>query len=260
MFFYTFVLSYKYIHTTMNKSLLFILFSIIYGVTNLSAQCTPVPFGGSSLTNPSTTQGIAPAAETQAYEQIIHMRIPADTIYNGVVVPIDSVSISDIIGMPNNFTWLTNSPNNTWPSDTFGCIIFQGNPVVGQAGVYNIEIKANIRYYGTQTTPYTIYYEFNILDASHVGFNLIKKEELSVLQNIPNPFNQKTTIKYFSPNNNNVSLVVYDILGNIVYNKVYDSARGNNSINFERGNLRNGVYIYELRNGNKIVRKRMVIK
>jgi len=259
MFFYTFVLLYKYIHTTMNKSLLFILFSIIYGVTNLSAQCTPIPFGGGSLTNPDTTQGIAPAAETQAYEQIIHMRIPADTNIAGSVIAIDSVGITDILGIPNNFTWLTNSQNNYWPGDTFGCIIFQGNPVVGQAGSYVIEIKAKVRFFG-QLQSYNMYYDFVILDASHVGFNLIKKEELSVLQNIPNPFNQKTIIKYFSPNNNNVSLVVYDILGNIVYNKVYDSARGNNSINFERGNLRNGVYIYELRNGNKIVRKRMVIK
>jgi len=243
----------------MNKLLLLLSLIVLSGVNQLSAQCTPIPFYTGELTNPDTTQGIAPAAETQAYNQIIHMRIPADTNYNGAVIPIDSVGITDIVGMPANFTWLTNSNNNYWPGDTFGCIIFQGNPIVGQAGNFSIEVKITVHALGS-AMPYTMYYRFKILDDTHVGYNLIEEEKFNLLQNSPNPFSSKTSIKYFSPNNNSVNFVVYDILGNIVFENSYPSSPGNNTIEFERAALANGIYVYELRNADRAIRKRMVIK
>ncbi|MCK5846305.1 MAG: T9SS type A sorting domain-containing protein [Bacteroidales bacterium] len=243
----------------MKKNIFLILFISVLGLSNTFAQCTPIPFGGGELTNPDTVQGIAPAAETQPYSQIIHMRIPADTIYNGAVIPIDSIGITTIVGLPLNITWLTNMDNNYWPGDTFGCIIFEGTPALGDAGIYYIEINVEVNALGT-SMPYIMYYDFEVLDTSHVGIKMVKLTDFKLTQNQPNPFNSSTNINFFMPKANNVQFVVYDILGNIVYSNEYYYSRGVNTITFNKSNLNSGVYIYELVNGNKALRKRMVIR
>ena len=64
-------------------------------------------------------------------------------------------------------------------------------------------------------------------------------------QNYPNPFNPTTIINYRIPNNNYVTLKVYDLLGNLVKTLVDDyQAQGEHSINFNAGNLASGVYFY----------------
>ena len=241
------------------KTYILIAFLLTMGITKAFSQCTPIPFTGNELTNPDTVQGIAPAAETQAYTQIIHMRIPADTIYNGAVIPIDSVGITDINGLPTGFTWLTNEDNNHWPGDTFGCIIFQGTPDIGDAGSYSIAIDVSIYALGT-SMPYTMNYNFEILDNSFVGFTISKNDKFILNQNQPNPFDNSTLISYNMPTNANVVFTVYNIIGNVVYHNNYSSSIGKNTIKFEKSDLSEGIYIYELLYGNQVFRKRMVIK
>ncbi len=232
-------------------------FSFIY--FNSQAQCTVVPFPGPALTNPDTTAGLQVAAETQAYSQTIQVRIPADTNFNGAVIPIDSAGIISVTGAPSSISWLTNSPNNYWPGDTFGCILVQGTPAIGEAGDYNIEIVISVNALGT-TMPFTLKYTFKVLDASFAGIDLSKSKEFQVLQNQPNPFSESTQINYFIPQTGITDLVVYDILGNRIFSKQLKSKLGKNSIQIDKGNMRSGLYIYELRYKNNIVRKRMIIE
>ncbi len=241
------------------KNLLLLIAIVIFFSNYTLAQCTPQPFAGGGLTSPDTTQGIAPAAETQPYTQVIQMRIPEDTVYNGAVIVIDSVGIIDITGMPTSFTWATNEDNNFWPGDTNGCIIFQGTPVIGDAGTYTIIINVEIHALGT-SLPYTLEYDFEVLDVSHVGIEMSAKEEFQLYQNKPNPFDVNTTIEYFMPIGNKVVFKVYDIVGNCVIDKYYSAQKGKNTISFNRGELSNGIYIYELINANSIIRKKMIIK
>ncbi len=243
----------------MSKFFILVFILSIVSFSNVLGQCIPVPFGGSELTNPSSADGIDPAAETQPYDQVIIMRIPYDTIYNGLVVTIDSVGVTSITGLPSSLSWITNRDNDYWPGDTFGCILFEGTPVVGDAGTYTIIINATVNALGS-VMPYNMTYEFKIFDDTHVGYSITKLEGFQVLQNSPNPFEQTTNIDYFTLKAEHISFIIYDILGNIVYKKSNFSKKGKNTIVFNKSDLANGVYIYELRNGTEVISKRMVIK
>ena len=72
--------------------------------------------------------------------------------------------------------------------------------------------------------------------------------EFALHQNYPNPFNPTTTIRFSLPQTANVTLTVYNMIGqkvaDVVENEVY--AAGEHSMSFEADNLSAGVYIYHL--------------
>ena len=85
-------------------------------------------------------------------------------------------------------------------------------------------------------------------------------EEFTLYQNYPNPFNPSTTISYSIPEKSQVELKVYDVLGREVsklVNKVQPA--GNHEVQFKVSNLGSGVYFYQIRAGNFVESKKMVI-
>ena len=79
-------------------------------------------------------------------------------------------------------------------------------------------------------------------------------------QNYSNPFNPTTVISYQLANDGLVTLKVYDILGKEVKTLVngYKTA-WNYSVSFDASKLASGVYIYQLRAGNFISTKKMLL-
>lgn len=85
--------------------------------------------------------------------------------------------------------------------------------------------------------------------------------EFSLSQNYPNPFNPVTTIEYSLPEESNVSLVVYDVLGREVkaIARGVESA-GSHSISFDASGISSGVYIYTLQaGGGRMMSRKMVV-
>lgn len=73
----------------------------------------------------------------------------------------------------------------------------------------------------------------------------------SLSQNYPNPFNPSTTISFTIPNNEFVTLKVFNILGAQVATLVNENlSAGTYKYNFDARNLASGVYLYELKTGN----------
>lgn len=77
-------------------------------------------------------------------------------------------------------------------------------------------------------------------------------------QNYPNPFNPSTKINFSIPNNEFVSLKVFDILGNEIATLInQEMSSGSYSFNFDASSLPNGnavlssgIYLYQLKAGN----------
>jgi hypothetical protein len=75
-------------------------------------------------------------------------------------------------------------------------------------------------------------------------------EEFELAQNYPNPFNPTTKISYSLPSASEVSVKVYDMLGNEVrtlVNEMKDA--GSHAVQFDASNLSSGIYIYAIQAG-----------
>jgi len=84
--------------------------------------------------------------------------------------------------------------------------------------------------------------------------------QFSLEQNYPNPFNPKTVIGYQLPVSGNVSLKVFDILGNEVAIVIdgYNEA-GNHKVDFNATGLNSGVYLYRIESGSFVETKKMIL-
>jgi hypothetical protein len=79
-------------------------------------------------------------------------------------------------------------------------------------------------------------------------------------QNYPNPFNPSTTISYSLPDKQQISLKVYDIIGNEVASIVDEiQEAGLHSIKFETVKLSTGIYFYQLKAGSYTQTRKMIL-
>jgi hypothetical protein len=79
-------------------------------------------------------------------------------------------------------------------------------------------------------------------------------------QNYPNPFNPVTKIKYGLPENANVKLIIYDILGREISELVNEHKTANTyEVEFDASRLPSGVYFYKLETDNYTFTKKMLL-
>jgi hypothetical protein len=84
--------------------------------------------------------------------------------------------------------------------------------------------------------------------------------EYALQDNYPNPFNPSTTIRYALPMSGQVSLKLYNVLGQEVKVLVdEEQGAGYKTINFSSGDLPSGIYIYKLVAGSFLSIKRMML-
>lgn len=84
--------------------------------------------------------------------------------------------------------------------------------------------------------------------------------EFSLSQNFPNPFNPTTNIKFGLPNEANVTLRIFNILGEEVatlVNKVMPA--GFHTVSFDASGLTSGLYIYRIEAGSFVQVKKMML-
>jgi hypothetical protein len=92
--------------------------------------------------------------------------------------------------------------------------------------------------------------EVRLTRQSKFAENNIYPSEYKLEQNYPNPFNPLTTISFNLPEDNNVELKIYDILGKevkVLLNE--DLAAGFYDVQFDATNLASGIYFYKLSAG-----------
>ena len=113
----------------------------------------------------------------------------------------------------------------------------------------------------------TLYYRLKQIDFDgsfeyskvvEVEINLLS--EFSLSQNYPNPFNPTTKIGFSIPQKSNVTLKVFDVLGNEVRtlnDEVMES--GYHQVEFDAKDLTSGIYFYKLQTGTLVEIKKMIL-
>ncbi|MDD8016927.1 MAG: T9SS type A sorting domain-containing protein [Bacteroidota bacterium] len=102
----------------------------------------------------------------------------------------------------------------------------------------------------------------NNFSLPNVVYNVLNNISLSfgLQQNFPNPFNPSTIINYQLPITSYVTLKVYDLLGREVATLVNEMKEaGYHTFQFHGADLASGIYFYQLRAGDFLQTKKMVL-
>ena len=90
--------------------------------------------------------------------------------------------------------------------------------------------------------------------------NITLVNSFSLNQNYPNPFNPVTTIKYSIPRISRIVIKIYDVLGNEITTLIDEEKPvGTYELNWNADNLTSGVYFYQLKAGDFVETKKMVL-
>jgi hypothetical protein len=112
--------------------------------------------------------------------------------------------------------------------------------------------STSFNYGGSVIAFTTVSYQSDCDPITSMEENSIMPQKFVLLQNYPNPFNPSTVISYQLPVSGNVTLKIYDVLGNEVatlvdeykpagiYEVKFQSAVGNRQ-------LASGIYFYQLK-------------
>ncbi len=177
------------------KTIFTLVFSVLFGLSNTMAQCTP----DQSMVVPGISPNrLADATVGVPYSQVISLLVPKDTVLNigGTVynVTVDSAVVLSIENYPSEFTYETNSPNMTWAGGARGC-----------ARIYGVATEKDVQTWAILVKVYTYFKikglsnQLEKLDQSTIDFKVVMPsaiEQISI-QNIasyPNPANNEISV------------------------------------------------------------------
>ncbi len=92
------------------------------------------------------------------------------------------------------------------------------------------------------------------------SYNDFSPDKYSLNQNYPNPFNPTTTIQFSLPKAGEVTLKIYNLLGEEVKTLVEEYREaGKHSVQFNASQLASGIYLYRLQAGSFVETKKMIL-
>ena len=166
----------------------------------------------------------------------------------GVVSALETTDTYFILASEGSWFW---NGNFSWNGYT---------PNYGDSVIVNGIITNRWDIYGQK------YFTLEIIDFTNYSITSVTNSHdeipqiYSLSQNHPNPFNPTTSISYYIPREGDVSLRVYDLLGNeiSVLEDRFRSA-GTYLQNFDGSKLTSGIYLYVIRVNNFIRAKKMLL-
>lgn len=164
-------------------------------------------------------------------------------------------------GVPGStFYWVGGGSTTSmvWRSTDNGTT-FTSQSVSATNAVYGMTfVHQGLGWLGTATGKIFKYVDPNYTGVGNPGNETPANYKLE--QNYPNPFNPTTTINYSIPSASQVSIKVYDMLGNEIMTLVNDRKNaGSYSTSFNASNLASGIYLYKIVAGSYTDTKKMTL-
>lgn len=221
------------------------LFSLMTVIKTSYAQCTPDPHVTKPGIYPDSASGFPPAVATYPYNLTITVVVPADTLIPPLpLLPIDSIGVTGVEGLPEDFQFLPSRPSGFWPGGTKGCALITGTPSKAQVGEYPLVFHV-VGYISNLPFPYDItFYSIKILDSTHYGIddptNIFRFE---VGQPYPDG---RVELLISGPTSGNYRVQLYNISGLQVYSEILNLNAGESRISIFPGKLPKGIYLISL--------------
>lgn len=268
---------------------------IIAIIVNLNAQVPTCSLNPTFIA--STKNGIWPDSATNfiqgtvgvPYIQNITVKVPKDTnsiigkmCFNRFVLSNPTGTVN--YGLPPGLNFgsstaslangtINGSPSFKFPGNANNCASIYGTPTT--AGTYTLKLKVDAYATpaltfggtcpsspnvsgGTNVSSQQLNYYIIKINANTTGLTEVGKNAFN-LTNVPNPFINKTTIKFFVLEPAEAEVIVHNLLGKQVYSTKVNAQPGDNEVEFDGTNLSNGIYFYTLKYNNFTETKRMIL-
>ena len=272
------------------------LFIASVGVMNSSAQalCTSniscVPTDSTFGICPDSMTGLPAGTVGQAYTVTMSIKIPGSQTVAGIPYTLTHLALTEVkvdTSTSGSAVWVdlsvlgltylgsgTNSPSGGvtgisgytmtkfgyWDAPGQSCAIVSGTP--NKTGTFPIKIISQARaiFFGAGTwaaAPENT--DYRLVVSAPTGIATMDLTKNDVSQNIPNPFSDKSEIRFTSVSSSDVEFKVFNLLGSVVYSSNFKSVKGVNTINMEANSFSPGVYMYSVKNGANTITTRMVV-
>jgi hypothetical protein len=248
--------------------LFIITFLFILSYNNARSQCTP----GDEITCPdilnngevcpdSLPGGIA----GQLYNHFFTILPPPEYPLNqNDTIPLHHITLKDVGNLPLGMTWTSNSETNEFMVGTYYCVLLEGTPPV--AGKYNLKIIVDVYvppvipggqpiFAKTYTDSTSLFLEV-IWDPNSTGD--LSETSFSLLEFQPNPFQHSTRIGIRLREQEEITLEVFDLVGQLHCKEIMTASTGDHYFKFNGNQLKTGLYIITVSNSHSAISKRLV--
>ena len=226
--------------------------------------CQPDPIYTTKGVHPDSATGFDTAYVGIAYTQLVTIIVPKDTTPAFPPIPLtwDSTVLTSVSGLPAGLSYAcwnnSSNPNRcSWKGNTKGCAIITGTPTT--AGTYSLLFKTDNYVAGGGANPYDITYYKIVVMPSTTGINENPGIQ-TLLQNNPNPFNDKSEILFTAEDNGFAKFKVYNMIGTVVQEYDIRAKKGVNKLELDAKDFDSGIYFYSIVNGNNVFTRKMIVK
>jgi hypothetical protein len=200
----------------MIRKLLALLSLLALILLQANAQCTPDTSMHNPGIFPDTATNLPFAVATVPYGAVITFVVPHDTNIGGFIIPIDSIGVAGMTGLPAGFNYYPSTPSGYWRGDSSGCVLIQGMPLQSQVGTHPFSVSV-IGKAGGLTVPATVTgYRIVIKDSSYAS--IADPSALNGLRVYPNPSSESLRVA-FSDHQGGM-LYVFNALGQLMESAV----------------------------------------
>ena len=230
------------------------------------AQCTPGD--ASTCPDPEENGQVCPdslqgAIAGQLYSQAFTILAPPGYPYNGDTILLDHITLKDVAGLPEGFSWQSNSTDNEFMVGTYYCVLLEGTPA--SAGIYPLHITVDVFAKLFPTLPpilvATVIDSTSLFIAVKWDPNAIEESpasSLTLLTPGPNPFSVHTRIGFYARDPGEVRLDVYDLTGQLRYTETINARQGANHFDLDGTPLATGTYIARVSNGISVLSSQLI--
>jgi len=169
-----------------------------------------------------------------------------------IVSNLSDNSVEDISIFPGNEAFVLSGSD---PTD-----LVTGNPIEASAGSGESTVLEDLSLQPYQTVILDVEQQTGVSNEDGAGERSDIPKKIELDQNYPNPFNPSTTIQFQLNSATNVTLDIYNAIGQHVKTLVDQRmSAGSHQVLFEAGDLSSGIYLYRLAAQSLQITRKMVL-
>ena len=246
----------------MKKTLLILIFAFATGFVYSQNGCSADPQFTAAGIYPDSIINLSAGLVGQAYSENI-----TNVFGTMLQVNIDKIDLTSVTGLPANFAYTCDPPTCSFLGGTSKCaeLYSTSNPTAADVGFYPLVFEttthvSGIPVLGTTTQDDIIdYYFIEIFSNTTSVVNQFDAFTFQMKDIYPNPVNDQSKIQFITGNSKDVIFSVFNYLGEKMNEQIIAANRGVNDVFINANNYPNGIYLYSINNGEKIISKRMLV-